>query len=100
MTDLMRTVAGVIKAHHLLSYFNASGRMARCRCDLDGSHIGWTQFDEWADHVAELVVAALPQPDPGKQRHLLWREHKALAEAAHERGDIPEANYQYGWVDA
>lgn len=25
---------------------------------------------------------------------------KALAESAHERGDIPEANYQYGWVDA
>lgn len=27
-------------------------------------------------------------------------EHKALAEAAHERDDIPEANYQYGWVHA
>jgi hypothetical protein len=35
-----------------------------------------------------------------QQRQELWREHKALAEAAHERGDIAEANYQYGWVDA
>lgn len=35
-----------------------------------------------------------------EERRALWVEHKALAEAAHERDDIPEANYQYGWVDA
>lgn len=35
-----------------------------------------------------------------EQRQELWAQHKALAEAAHERDDIPEANYQYGWVAA
>lgn len=35
-----------------------------------------------------------------EERRELRRQHKALAESAHERGDIPEANYQYGWADA
>ena len=34
------------------------------------------------------------------QRRDLWAQHNALAVAAHDRGDIPEANYHYGWVDA
>lgn len=35
-----------------------------------------------------------------EQRQASWSAHKALAEAAHERDDVPESNYQYGWVDA
>lgn len=69
---------------------------------------GWTANIEmdYPNHLADVLWRALGLTEERRtkgeheQRLALWHEHKALAEAAHERDDIPEANYQYGWVDA
>lgn len=67
MTDFIARVTEILREHYIWDSLGDDGdpETVRCRCDLKNPSItnevedgGWTPFDSYVAHVAELITAA------------------------------------------